>query len=256
MRDSIQMIKWCGCATLLFLMLTYISSVYSKVDFVLVSVVWLPKEFFLAVSSGIFASMLVVVFCEIRKYLSLKSEIENQLFNHNTTLFTAIKVLKVTIEDYITHKELVSDNLFDKNIEVIKGEIYFLQTVEYITFFKNKNSLSAEYELFREGLLNEQDVIQADARLKICINEIRIEFLKKQEEFLQEKFDKTYYDIEKPVYTSENPDILKLFQNILMSVDSLLDVVDNFNMSLDKHCNKRFKWNTLKEKLVQSRFKD
>lgn len=41
MRESIQMIKWGGAASLLFLILTYIFSVYSKVDFVIVSEVWL-----------------------------------------------------------------------------------------------------------------------------------------------------------------------------------------------------------------------
>lgn len=48
--------------SVLYLILTYIFSVYSKVDVVIVSEVWLPQDFFMAVSSGIFASLLVVVF--------------------------------------------------------------------------------------------------------------------------------------------------------------------------------------------------
>ena len=157
MRESIQMIKWGGVASLLFLILTYIFSVYSKVDVVIVSEVWLPKDFFMAVSSGIFASLLVVVFCEIRRYFSLKSEIEKKLFCHNTTLFTALKVLKITIEDYIKHKEwVVPENILDKNIEIIQGEMSYLQTVGYITFTKSKKSLLTEYELFQKRLLDEQ----------------------------------------------------------------------------------------------------
>lgn len=257
MRESIQMIKWGGAASLLFLILTYIFSVYSKVDFVIVSEVWLPKDFFMAVSSGIFASLLVVVFCEIRRYFSLKSEIEKKLFCHNTTLFTALKVLKITIEDYIKHKEwVVPENILDKNIEIIQGEMSYLQTVEYSTFRKNQKSLLTEYELFQKKLLDEQAIIQAGIKLKLCINEIRVEYLKTQEKYLKERFDKSFFEIEKPIYTSENPKILNIFESILVNVDSIICAVDGFNLSLDMYRKNRFNWNDLKNKLVNSRFED
>lgn len=257
MRESIQMIKWGGVATLLFLILTYIFSVYSKVDVVIVSEVWLPKDFFMAVSSGIFASLLVVVFCEIRRYFSLKSEIEKKLFCHNTTLFTALKVLKITIEDYIKHKEwVVPENILDKNIEIIQGEMSYLQTVGYITFTKSKKSLLTEYELFQKRLLGEQSIIQAGTKLKLCMQEIRIDYLKIQEEYLKEKFDKEFFDIQKPVYTSENPKISNILENILINIDSVICAVDGFNISLDAYCKNRFNWSSLKKNLVNSRFED
>lgn len=257
MRESIQMIKWGGAASLLFLILTYIFSVYSKVDFVIVSEVWLPKDFFMAVSSGIFASLLVVVFCEIRRYFSLKSEIEKKLFCHNTTLFTALKVLKITIEDYIKHKErVVPENILDKNIEIIQGEMSYLQNVGYITFTKSKKSLLTEYELFQKKLLDEQSIIQAGIKLKLCMQEIRIDYLKIQEEYLKEKFDKEFFDIQKPVYTSENPKISNILENILINIDSVICAVDGFNISLDAYRKNRFNWSSLKKNLVNSRFED
>lgn len=257
MRESIQMVKWCGIASLLFLTLTYIFSVYSQVDFVFLSKVWLPKDFFLSVSSGIFASLLVVVFCETRRYFGLRTEIENKLFYRNTTLFTALKVLEVTIEDFIKHKEWnVPDNLLDKNIEVIQSEMSYLQTVEYSTFRKNQKSLLTEYELFQKKLLDEQAIIQAGIKLKLCINEIRVEYLKTQEKYLKERFDKSFFEIEKPIYTSENPKILNIFESILVYVDSIICAVDGFNLSLDMYRKNRFNWNDLKNKLVNSRFED
>ena len=257
MRESIQMIKWGGVASLLFLILTYIFSVYSKVDVVIVSEVWLPKDFFMAVSSGIFASLLVVVFCEIRRYFSLKSEIEKKLFCHNTTLFTALKVLKITIEDYIKHKEwVVPENILDKNIEIIQGEMSYLQTVGYITFTKSKKSLLTEYELFQKRLLDEQSIIQAGTKLKLCMQEIRIDYLKIQEEYLKEKFDKEFFDIQKPVYTSENPKISNILENISINIDSVICAVDGFNISLDAYRKNRFNWSSLKKNLVNSRFED
>ena len=240
MRESIQMIKWGGVASLLFLILTYIFSVYSKVDVVIVSEVWLPKDFFMAVSSGIFASLLVVVFCEIRRYFSLKSEIEKKLFCHNTTLFTALKVLKITIEDYIKHKEwVVPENILDKNIEIIQGEMSYLQTVGYITFTKSKKSLLTEYELFQKRLLDEQSIIQAGTKLKLCMQEIRIDYLKIQEEYLKEKFD-----------------ISNILENISINIDSVICAVDGFNISLDAYRKNRFNWSSLKKNLVNSRFED
>lgn len=172
-------------------------------------------------------------------------------------MFTALKVLKITIEDYIKHKEwVVPENILDKNIEIIQGEMSYLQTVGYITFTKSKKSLLTEYELFQKRMLDEQSIIQVGTKLKLCMQEIRIDYLKIQEEYLKEKLDKEFFDIQKPVYTSENTKIFNILESLLINIDSVICAVDGFNISLDAYRKNRFNWNSLKKNLVNSRFED
>ena len=46
---------------------------------------------------------------------------------------------------------------------------------------------------------------------------------------LKEKFDKEFFDIQKPVYTSENPKISNILENISINIDSVICAVDGFN---------------------------
>lgn len=76
---------------------------------------------------------------------------------------------------------------------------------------------------------------RSTAKLKLCMQEIRIDYLKIQEEYLKEKFDKEFFDIQKPVYTSENPNISNILENILINIDSVICADDGFNISLDAY---------------------
>ena len=80
MRESIKVIIWCSIVSIVFLILTYAVTVNAEAHFVVLDSVWISNNFLITLFGGIFASMLVVLLCEIQKYLSSKSRTEQYLF--------------------------------------------------------------------------------------------------------------------------------------------------------------------------------
>ena len=72
MRESIKVIKCCSLISAVFLILTYAVTVNSETHFIRFDSVWLSNNFFTTLFGGVFASMLVVVLCEIHTNLNLK----------------------------------------------------------------------------------------------------------------------------------------------------------------------------------------
>ena len=215
--------------------------------------IWLSDNFRITVFSGVFASLLVVLLSEIRSYLSLKNNVKNQIFCKTVTLYTLLNVLKISLEDYIKHKDWpVAENLLDPSMESINREMETLKGIDYTTFKKYKNLLMIEYTLFQQELYNHQDLLQAGLKLKIVISAIKRENLEEQLQFMQ----KNTGSLKSPLYTSENPKIAQLFNNLLGDVNLLLSKVESFIETLCKHNNKVAEWNKIKQSLAVARLED
>ena len=119
MRESIKVIKWCSFISIVFLILTYSVTVNSEGHFISVNSVWISNSFLITLFGGVFASMLVVVLCEIQKYLSAKTSTEEYLFYQSLYLYQALMQMKTIIGDYLNHNEWpVPENLFDESISL------------------------------------------------------------------------------------------------------------------------------------------
>lgn len=154
MRESIKVIKWCGKLSLVFLVLTYLVSVNIESDFIKFHTVWLSNTFLLTLFGGIFASMLVVVLCEIQKYMSAKANIEQFLFYQGLYLYQALQQMHVIALDYLEHKDWrISENLFDESVRMIQGEMLAIQNTDYVTFKQRKDSLAYVHGVFRNDTL-------------------------------------------------------------------------------------------------------
>jgi len=151
MRESIKVIKWCGCISLLFLILTLLVSVNIEGNFIKFNTVWMSNNhFLLTLFGGVFASMLVVVLCEIQKYLSAKANTEQFVFFQGLYLYQALEQMRVMAVDYLEHHELqVTENLFDESIRMIQSEMNALQNTDYASFKQKKDTLMYEHGRFR-----------------------------------------------------------------------------------------------------------
>ena len=78
METSVKIIKFTTVMSGIFMILTY--GVSLNVAYLWFDIEWLSNNFLLTIFGGIFASMLVVLICEVHKYLLLKREAENQIF--------------------------------------------------------------------------------------------------------------------------------------------------------------------------------
>ena len=88
MRTSIKVIKFTSILSFIFLVITYLITINIDGGFVKLNTIWISNNFLLTGFGGMFASTLVVLLCEINKYLIDKKNTENQLFSKQ---FTFIK---------------------------------------------------------------------------------------------------------------------------------------------------------------------
>lgn len=243
MREIIQVIKWCGKLSLLFVVATYLFYVNEEYKFIQLESKWLPYNFFVSIFSGIFASMLVVVLCEVKKYLCLKNEKEDYLFRKSLTLFSYLNVMKVTLERFISDKKLlVDDRLFDEPLHLIQNEMNCIKEVEYATFIAGQNSLTGQIGSFKYQLIQANRILQAGIRLRLLLTKIK-------EERWQEQIANRCFTTDIHGVSSEDEKVSILFNDIYNDVCSLLNIVDSFVKSLDAQCNGRYKWEEKKEQL-------
>lgn len=251
MRESIKTIKFCGIMSIIFLVLTYIVSVNQEYRFFTVNSVWISNSFLITLFGGIFTGMVVAVLSEIQKYYSLKVNTEKYIFFQCFYLYQALVQMKINIEDYIKHSEwTVTDNLFDESIRMIHSEVNALQGIDYATSWPLNNSLMLEYENFKRELLQKiQPVLQSGSKLKISINEIKIDRL-------EQKFEKhTEHNVEN-IVTSKSHKILSRLNGELANVSLVVAYVDSYIEEFNKLCNNRYRWGELKKNFVVPHLED
>lgn len=247
MRESIKVIIWCSIVSTVFLILTYAVTVNTEAHFVVLDSVWISNDFLITLFGGVFASMLVVLLCEIQKYLSSKRRTEQYLFYQSLYLYQALVQTRIFIEDYLSHEEwILPDNLFDESVRKIQCQLNAIQTTDYATFKHGENSLMVEHGRFCVDVLPKlQPILQCGNRLRISINEAKIEYLQKQ-------IDTSVYIFRNLLITSKTTPVNKVLQEEKKNISSYEVMVDSYITNVDEYCNKRFKWESLKGKLVYS----
>ena len=245
MRESIKIIKYCSKASLVFLLLTYVVSVNIEVHFMSIDSMLISNNFLITMFGGVFASMLVVVLCEVQKYLNVKTNTEEYLFYQSVYLYQALMQMRINIEDYLKHCEWqVPANLFDESIRMIQCEMNALQLTDYATFEHGNDSLMIEHGRFRiESLSKMQPILLAGIRLRLAINETEYYNLQKQLE------THTYLSSNKQI-ASESPRVARILNDELKRVCLSVSLMDSYITAIDNYCNQRFKWDEMKVKFV------
>lgn len=114
MSTSIKVIKFTSILSIIFLVITYLITVNIESGFIQLNTIWISNNFLLTVFGGAFASILVVLFCEINKYLIDKKNVETQLFHQALYLYQAIFLMQHNILDYQSHPNAqIPENLLD-----------------------------------------------------------------------------------------------------------------------------------------------
>lgn len=103
MSTSIKVIKFTSILSIIFLVITYLITVNIESRFISLNTIWISNNFLLTVFGGVFASTLVVLFCEINKYLIDKKRIINDDCNNR---YNWNKIREMTQNSYISLFEI------------------------------------------------------------------------------------------------------------------------------------------------------
>ena len=80
MRATIAIIKFCIRFAVILALITWLITVNIETGFIKLGSIWISNNFLLTVVGGSFASMLVVLICEVQKYIYTKNQNEQSMF--------------------------------------------------------------------------------------------------------------------------------------------------------------------------------
>ena len=236
MKSSIYTIKFLVILSVVLLLATYCISLNDENRWIVLNTPWLSNSFVFAIFGGTFASLLVVLACEIQKYQSIKRQTEDYIFGQLFSLYS-----QVTIIHYNTKRQLndrvspVPSNLIDEIANRGKMCLTSLTSIDYFTFCKH--SIIKKQLIQYRGISGTRILyfLQNTVFLKMAVNEDRIDLLKKGKDVL---------------ITSDMPKTRQTLEKIFNDSSVVLSFIENSLDIIDKDCKKRYHWSELKRKII------
>lgn len=239
MSGNIKTIKFTAALSAIFALLTYVITLNIELSFFTPNLPWISNNFALTVCGGIFASTLVVMLCEVQKYLTNKANCENYLFYQAMYLYIALFLIQRSTQEYIdTPTETVPENLLEDNVQKAHWQLNAIQGTDYVAFSKKNKIVAAQHVFCSEVIPKIKSFLSADTYLKKVILTVEIADLKQLGK-------------RKPVTTAD-PHILQALTVINKKSLTFLDNVSNYMKSIDDTCHHRFTWEVQKEKIHES----
>ena len=224
-KELIRLTTKISIASLFF---TYLVSLNKELSILLLNCKYISNDFFFAIFGGIFASTIVVLLCEIQKYLQNKRNIEDYFFYNLAFFYGKLFSIKNNIHYLFSNaQEHLSKNQFDNDINVLQNIINSLLTVDYSTFKNGEitklinNYKTNDYTLFKTTLDN-------FIYLKIAS--------------VQDKINA----INSCGATTTNVLTLKTMKILSIKIDDAIKLLDSYLETIDNNCKSRYNWNKIK----------
>lgn len=236
MKSSVNTIKFLAVLSVAFLIVTYGMSLNEENRWIVLNTPWISNSFAFAIAGGSFASMIVVIACELQKYQTIKRQAEDNIFGQMFSLYSQVTIIYYNIKRQLNDTSSpVPSNLIDEI--AYRGKMYItnINTTEYVTFGKDtviENELS-KYR-GKVGTLISQ-FFQSSVFLKMAINEDKITLLKQRRDEL---------------ITSNMPMTRQTLKKIYDDSSVVLSFIENSLGIFDKECKGRYHWRELKRSVI------
>lgn len=235
MNESVKIIKWLILLSAFSLILTYTISVNSELGLLYIDSPYVSNNFAFSICGGIFASVVVMLACEIRKYLDLKKNVRNMTYVQFAFMYGQLRMIYDNICFYQNMpKEIMPSSLLRFSTENIKNSINNIISLDYILLVR-KDKISNVIEDFKS---NGQQIL--NEYLTDCLN---LEIALKTDAItnLENKNSSTV--------TSASPKTKVVLQILKISVKPIMDYVDNNLQNIDAQCKYKFGWNNIRNNI-------
>lgn len=236
MRGNIKTIKFTAVLSAIFALLTYIITLNMELLFFAPNWPWISNNFALTACGGIFASTLVVMLCEVQKYLSNKSSCENYLFYQTMYLYLALFLMqKITKEFIDTPTEAIAESLYENNVQMAQCQLNAIQSADYTTFSSKNELMATQHNFCSEVIPKIKSFLSIDNYLKRAILTVQMANV-------------AQFGVKRPITTTD-PLIFRTLSIINEKSLALLADISNHLQSIDKACHNRFAWEVQKQKI-------
>lgn len=236
MKTCISTIKFLVALTVTSFLLTYTISLNIENKFLALDIFWLSNDFAFVISSGTFASILVLLACELQKYFLIKHQTEDSIYSQLFSLYSQITIIHYNIKRQLN--DVISPvpyNLIDDISN--RGQMFLTSfiSVDYTLFLKCNaiRKIQIQYQGKNGALI--RSFLQSSIFLKMAMNDDRIDMLRQHKDVLAtSNMPKTHLALKK-IYDDS--------AIILSFIEKSLDIID-------KECKMRYHWYELKRHII------
>lgn len=235
MKTNLKFIKFFSITSGIAFVACYIAS---QITF---AKTWINSNFLFSIFSGVFASFIVVLITEIKKYFDNKSMAENCIYGNSVGLYTELTIQIKQLDMYLKNKkELFPGAILEHRMSSLASYNNGLRLIDYTTMRK-KNALFHRFTTFAQQEVPkvEQHIGNCN-NLQIAVNQTKINYL--------EKGVLSYNP------TTEDPLVNIAAQKIKASAEARRVAIDGFLQTLVSLYPNRFNWDNEKASINQVSF--
>ena len=235
MKENLKFIKFFSIASLITFICCYITALVAF-DFT-----WLNNSFLFSIFSGVFASFIVVLITEIKKYIDNKRMSENSIYANCIGLYTELTVQIKQLDMYINNKtELFPGAILERRMPTLTSYTNALRFIDYTTI-KKKSRFSLRFSAFIQ-----QEIPNIDCHIANCGN-LQIAVIQTQINYLKQ-------GVSGHNPTAADPLVNTAAQKIKASAEARRTAVSEFLQTMVSSYPNRFNWNKEKEGIDKVHF--
>lgn len=235
MKENLKFIKFFSITSVIAFICCYITNL------VTFNSTWVNSGFLFSIFSGVFASFVVVLITEIKKYFDSKHMAENCMYANCAGLYRELTIQIKQLDMYIKDKaEVFPGTILENRIPVLASYNNAIRFIEYTTM-KKKATLSLRFSAFIQ-----QEIPNIDRHIGNC-NNLPIAVIQTQVNQLEQGI--SGYNP-----TSADPLVNTAAQKIKASAEARRVAVDGFLQTLVSLYPNRFNWDREKEAINQVSF--
>lgn len=136
MSTNLKVIKFTAILSGILVVFTYLIGLNISYDWF--DLEWLSNNFLITILGGAFASSLVVLLCEIQKYLLNKCEAENVLWNNTVLLYSQFLIMNNELEKILDGSHEIQKGILLQPKQLAQTSLNNLMRVDYKTFKKKQ----------------------------------------------------------------------------------------------------------------------
>ena len=234
MSTSVNTIKRLLRVLIGVLIITYLISLNMENHFITLNAKWISNDFLFAIVGGVFASLVVVLVCELIRYRQLKLVTENALLVYLGSLYGQFLIIRSNCKRVLNNANIVSDNLIQStcdNATIITDSI---NGIDYNLICKTNKVRELLNEFKANKYLAIKNVLINFAYLKMAIWEDGKVLI------LQGKQN---------LVTSDCPNTNKVLSKVVSQSTTILTYFDQIITQIDNELGNKYQWQNKKQAL-------